>query len=188
MSLAPVPLSAVVGDILAEVKSNYWADNVDVNMFGPSDDAANAAPRSIYWMPIKENTWEASRLQGKPGSPGTLWVRPIEMSFLIFGGDASEPDWVSDADTPAQAATRAGQHETDETESLLAGVINAIQRKLGANGYENPSVTWFPSGRDGIGMSCELTITLKIPLLREDNPTFTATGIDPITVTIAVHE
>ena len=168
--LALCSISSMVLAILGEVKSNFWADNTEVNIFGPQDDAANAAPRSIYWAPDSEKTWEPPQRQGMIGTPGSLWVRPVLVSFLIFGGTTVSPEYSS-----AEALS----HDTDESEALLCNLINAIHRQLGPTGYEEPSVSWFLPGRDGMGMSCELEVTLRLPLVREDNPVATITAVSP---------
>jgi hypothetical protein len=176
----------VVGSILDEVKSNYWADTDTLKLFGPQDEAANVAPPAIYWMPLNEGKWQAPKRQGISGVPGALWTRPIELSFLIFGGVTSDPDWVNSHDALDQAAARATMHDTDETERLLANLINAIHRQMGgAFGYSDPGVTWFPPERMGMGMACELTVTIYLPLVREDNPTAPVTTIG-ITTTMEI--
>ena len=180
MSTAPGNLSTVIGAILDDVKQSYWAANGDVNIFGPRDDFAQAGPRSIYWAPDREGTWLPAKRQGQIGTAGALWTRPIVINFMLFGGLTTNPTWVNTADTNEQAAARATMHDADETEALLANLVNAIHRKVGGTfNYSDPSVEWFMPGRDGIGMSCEFKVTIYLPLVREDNPTVTVTGLNP---------
>jgi len=163
-------IGGVVQYLLAELvakNTNFAGYGQPLLALGPSDDAANAAPPSIYWIPTKED-WKPGERLGQPGDPGMLFAREIPVSFLLFGGVAPEGTY-PDADLPF--------HDCDLTEVLLSKLVNVCQRNLSQKSYRIGSCEWFSGGRTGIGMSCELTILLRLPLIREDNPTVTVTNV-----------
>lgn len=154
----------VVSHVLGELKAKnqeFGLAKVPLLVFGPCDDFANASAPSIYWAPTREQFGEPQR-QGAPGQPGSLRTRSVAVSFVLFGG--VEPDGTYTDD-------QAPYHDCDLTEALLSKLTNALQRNLSQHAYEVESVTWFNLGRTGIGMSCELSVLIKLPIVREDNPT-----------------
>jgi|WetSurMetagenome_2_1015567.scaffolds.fasta_scaffold225482_2 hypothetical protein len=158
--------------VLDEVKAQA-ADKFPVlDIFGPEEDAANAAPPSIYWAPIREG-WGAPMQLGAPTQPGPLLTRAVPVSFCLFGG--VEPDGTyTDSEAP--------YHQCDLTEVLLSRLGNAIHRLVSAKSYEFESLVWFNGGRTGIGMACELVVVFKLALIREENPV-----VPKGTVVPAVH-
>lgn len=172
MSLPLTSQVAHVGSVVEHVLNELVAKNADfcgygqpLLVFGPSDDAADAAPPSIYWAPVKEE-WKPPERLGAPASPGMLFVRDIPVSFLLFGGVAPAGTY-PDAELP--------YHDCDLTEVLLSKLTNALHRNLSQKSYQFHSCTWFNGGRTGIGMSADLVVLLRLPLIREDNPTVTVT-------------
>jgi hypothetical protein len=161
---------ANIGFVVKHVLGELVSKNTDFHgrpllVFGPSEDAANAMAPSIWWVPIREEFRDGQRL-GAPRAPGPLRNRVIPVSFLIFGG--VDETGLYDAD-------EAPYHDCDYTEELLSKLVNAIHRNCSQQSYDLDGALWFNSGKTGIGMSCELTVSFKLPLIREDNPTVTVT-------------
>ena len=184
MSLPLTSQVAHVGNLAKHVLAELVAKNqsfassgLPLIVFGPADDAANASPPSIYWAPLREQFTPGQRL-GAAAAPGPLCNRGVPISFLLFGGVEPEGTY-SDAEAP--------YHDCDLTEILLSKLANCIHRNLSQQSYALDSATWFNGGRTGIGMSCELVLTVKVPLIREDNPTVTVTGAKA-NVEIAPHD
>lgn len=87
--------------------------------------------------------------------------------FSLFGGLPPEGSY-SDADAP-YIGTRV-------TEVLMSKLVNIIHRSVSQRSYAIESATWFNGGRTGIGASCDLIVQVRLPLVREDNPTVRVTG------------
>jgi hypothetical protein len=163
---------AHVGTVMKHVLEELKTHNTNFHgrpllIFGPADDAADANAPAIYWMPIKEDTSPPTR-QGKPGSPGSLWTRVVQVSLVLFGGIIEG----------AYSDDEATYRDCDLTEELLSKLANAVHRNLSQWSYDIESTSWVPGGRTGIGMSCEVLLTVKLPLVREDNPTVTPVAIE----------
>lgn len=154
-------------DELVEKNQSFGPLGLPLVVFGPTDDAANAAAPAIYWAPVREEFGSGQRL-GAPKVPGPLFNRGVPVSFLIFGGVEADGTY-SDAEAP--------YHDCDLTEVLLSKLVNAIHRNLSQQSYDLMSAEWFNSGKTGIGMSCDLVVAFKVPLIREDNPTVTITDV-----------
>jgi hypothetical protein len=152
---------AFVGNVIKHVLDELVAKNPGLLVFGPPEDAANAAPPSIYWAPIQEQFSPVQRL-GAPAAPGPLCTRTVPVSFLVFGG--FEPDGTYSDD-------EVQYHDCDLSEILLSKLVNCIHRNVSQQSYTLESANWFNSGRTGIGMSVELMVGFKLPIIREDNPT-----------------
>jgi hypothetical protein len=164
---------AHIGHVVQTWLDELVAKNLDfegygkpIVIYGPEDDAANTAPPGIHWLPLTENIGAPQRL-GAPGAPGPLAVRSVPVSFVLFGGVAPIVTY-----TDAEAKF----HDCDLTEILYSKLINIMQRSASQFSYGIDSATWFNSGRTGIGMSLELVVSVRLPLIREDNPTITFTG------------
>jgi hypothetical protein len=171
MSLPLTSQVAHIGNVVKHVLDELVAKNPNFHgqpllVFGPSEDAANASAPSVYWLPVREQFAPGQRL-GAPRAPGPLYNRGVPISFLLFGGVEPEGTY-TDAEAP--------YHDCDLSEILLSKLVNCIHRNLSQQSYEIESAQWFNGGRTGIGMSCELIVTVKVPLIREDNPTVTVTG------------
>jgi hypothetical protein len=164
-SMALTQTCPVLANIIEPVMAEMQLIVPRLPVFAPSDEAANSSPPAIWWMPGNEE-WSAPERQGAPKEPGLLFVRHIPISFDIFGGVAPAGTW-----TEAQLP----MHDYDLTEVLVSRLVNVLHRRLSNRGYAFRSLTWFPPERTGIGGSAEFVIELKMPLLREDNPTIHVT-------------
>jgi hypothetical protein len=156
---------AHVGNLMKHVLDELVAKNTDfygqpLAVFGPSEDAASAAPPAIYWAPVSERFSPGQR-QGMSKEPAPLFTRNVPVSFLLFGGVEPEGTY-SDAE--------AAYHDCDLTEILLSKLVNSFQRNCSQQSYALDAVTWFNGGKTGIGMSCELTVGVCVPVVKEDNP------------------
>lgn len=149
--------SDILGPVLAEMQSLVPG----LVVMAPSDDWANSAPPAIWWTLVEEGRHAAQR-QGQAGEPGPLAIREIEVAFLLFGGELP-PGTYPDIEMPL--------HDCDLTETLMSHLENVLQRRLSGIGWSFAGCRWFNAGRQGIGLSAEEKIKLRIPLLREDNPT-----------------
>ena len=156
----------VVSDILGPVFNEMKLVVPGLNIYGPSEDAANSAPPAIWWCLTGEGR-HASQRQGRAGEPGLLAVREVEVAFLLFGGEPDAGVYPADA---------MSDHDCDKTEILLSHLENVLQRRLSSSGWAFAGCQWFNGGHEGIGLSVEETIKLRIPLLREDNPTVQPTA------------
>jgi hypothetical protein len=164
---------AHVGDVVKEWMDELVSNNQDfagtglpIVVYGPSDNASDAAPPLITWCPLTETTLPPQR-QGAPKSPGAIYNRGIPISFELFGG-LPLPDTYTDAEAPFI--------DCKLSEIMLSKLVNTIHRAVSPNAYAIDSVTWSNGGRTGIGMACEVVVQLKLPLIREDNPTVHVTG------------
>jgi len=169
-SMALTRTCPVISDIIGPVLAEMQLVVPGLTVYAPSDEAANSSPPAIWWSPLDEE-WSAPQRQGAPGAPGLLFVREIPVAFLVFGGVAPAGTW-PDAELPA--------HACDLTEVLVSHLANVLQRRLSNIGYRFRSLTWFQPERTGIGASAELQISIRMSLLREDNPTihFTRANVE----------
>ncbi|HJX54339.1 MAG TPA: hypothetical protein VJ801_16350 [Polyangia bacterium] len=141
----------------------------NLKVLGPNDAAGEVRPPFIAWRPT-QGRFEVggNRTGGKPNEPGLLWIRCLDVAFEIFGGDIGVPDYGL---TP--------------TEGLLELLVNCLQQRFTMPSYRATSERWLQMGRTGRGLSCELTATIRLPLVRLDNSTVTVTAFDP---TIAITQ
>lgn len=148
-----------------------------VKIFGPKDDNANVAPPGVWWD-IGEERWgntQGVRLGG-PGKPGVLYVREIPISFLVFGGDLEAGGEEPEADDePASTDLQS----TDVTELLMGKLINSCQRRLTQFGYKPLGAKWGQAIQSGIGLACDLSVAIRLPLLREDNGSVKMPPVNP---------
>jgi hypothetical protein len=142
-----------------------------IKIFGPKDSEANMSPPGVWWS-LGDETWTASQRGGMPGFPGSLWVREIPLTVLVFGG---ENDPTGEAADPSSTCLR----DADVTEWMIERLVNSFHRKLSQHSYQIDGAEWGEGARSGIGMACELAVTLRLPLVRIDNPTVTVTGMNP---------
>ena len=156
----------VVSDILGPVFEELKIVAPGLNVYGPSEDAANSSPPAIWWC-LTNESFGPSQRAGQAGAPGLLAVREVSVAFLIFGGEPAIGDYPADEMTV---------HDCDKTEILKSHLENVFQRRLGGAWWKVTSCQWFNGGHEGIGLSVEETIVLHIPLLREDNPTVRPTA------------
>jgi len=168
MTIARTDQVAHVGDVvrrwldeLVATNQNFAGYGLPVTVYGPEDDAADTSPPGIHWCPLTESFMPPQR-QGAPGSPGMLLVRSVPVSFVLFGGVPPEGTFTESG--MAYQGTRL-------TETLMSKLMNIIHRTSTPQSYAIGSATWFNSGRTGIGMSLELVVEVRVPLIREDNPT-----------------
>ena len=174
---AQAAISRVMADVLTEFKALVSGQTeLEVKVFGPKDDLANCHPPGIWWCPGDEG-WSRPQQQGQPGVPGALWVREIPIHILIFGGDDKPAGEAADDATVDESPTT-DLKGTDNTEWLLEAVINAFHRRLSHNGYQVASGGWGEATRTGMGQAYDLTITLRLPLVRIDNPTVKLQGMN----------
>jgi hypothetical protein len=161
-------LSAIMEDVLICVRK--LADDAEwplpLNFYGPKDDGANSAPPGIWWAPGRERWQHSGTRGGQAGEPGSLWVRYSPISVLLFGGE--NPPMQADAEDPARDAGTF-LRETDATEALIELFVNACQQRLSQFSYEIEGGDWGESSRTGIGLAYDMTVTLRLPLVRIDN-------------------
>lgn len=164
---------AHIGDVVKYWLDELAAQNPDIagtghtiTIFGPDDEGADSAPPSVQWAPTSESFGPPSRL-GKNGAPGPLFVRGIPIAFALFGGLPPE-----DSYTVAEAPYIGPK----VTEVMMSKLVNIIHRTVSSQSYQVDSVNWFAPGRTCIGSACELVVSIRLPLIREDNPTVKITG------------
>lgn len=154
-------------DELVAKNQTFAGGTLPLLVFGPSDDAANPQAPAIYWTPVTEQFSAPQRL-GQAAAPGPLCTRGVPISFLLFGGVEPEGTYT---------AEEAPYHDCDLTEILMSKLLNVMQRQVSQQSYEVLSATWENAGKTGVGMSCELVVAVKLPLIREDNPTVKVTSV-----------
>jgi hypothetical protein len=159
-------VKVVLSDLIAQ-NPTLGPDGVPITIYGPADDGADSSPPSISWMPTSEQFAEPQRL-GAAGAPGSLRMRVVPVSFVICGGVEAPGTYGPDETV---------FHDCDLTEILMSKLANSMHRLLSQFPYSLESATWFNGGKTGIGMSCELIVAFKLPLIREDNPTVTVTAV-----------
>ena len=164
---------AHMGDVVKYWLDELVAQNPDVagtgqsiTVFGPEEEGADSAPPSVQWVPASESFGPPSRL-GAPKNPGPLHVRSIPIAFQLFGG-LPPADSYTDSEAPYIG--------TKVAEVMLSKLVNIIHRTMSQQSYAVEAVNWFAPGRTGIGAACELVVGIRLPLIREDNPTVTITG------------
>lgn len=150
-------------DYMDDLKATMQIVLPDLIFIGPNDDSGQIRPPTIAWRP---STGEASSAEGvrmgKPGAPACLYVRELDIKFECFGGDVGLPDYGM---TP--------------TEGLINLLINCLQERFTKNGYVFKGEEWSASGRTGRGLACEVTVAIRVPLVRLDNPTVTIEHMTP---------
>ena len=164
---------AHIGDVVKYWLDELAAQNPDIagtgqpiTIYGPDDEGADSSPPSVQWAPTSETFSPPQRL-GAPKAPGPLMVRGPAVVFALFGG-LPPVDSYTDAEAPYIGPK--------VTEVMLSKLVNIIHRTTSPQSYAIESGNWFNGGRTGIGSAYEFTVTLKLPLVREDNPTVTITG------------
>ena len=176
--IAPAALSVVVNDVLTDFMAAIAAMTEEeippaeeIKIYGPQDTPANnPAPPCIAWSVGKES-WTPGQHQGKPGSPSALWTREIPVTFEIFGG-------LNPASTSGEEPISTYLNETDVSEAMMAKMVNSFHRRLTQHGYRVLDGGWGPSIRMGLGMVYLLTVSFRLPLVNEDNPTVAITDVD----------
>jgi hypothetical protein len=177
IALAGPPVAStqeIIGDLWVTMKLALPS----LVVFGPNDDAAQARAPAIAWRPTVGRFAPGQRL-GAPGFPATpptgyaydskthgassLWTRELEFAFECFGGSSG----------PADCGM-------SPTEGLVELLVNCLHQRFTMHGYKAISEKWINGGRTGVGLACELTCAVRIPLLRLDNPTVTITQITPV--------
>jgi hypothetical protein len=173
--LAPSAISVVQNDVLADfLTAAAGTTEAEIKIYGPKDQVSNnPAPPCIAWGPEGDETWKPGQRPGKPGAPSALWTRHIPIVFEIFGG-LNPAATILEGSGPSTSLT-----DTDRTEALMANLVNAFHRRLSQHGYEVASGRWGQAKRTGDGMTYLLTVVLKLPLVREDNPTVHISHINP---------
>jgi hypothetical protein len=149
-------------------------------VFGPKDGEANMAPPGIWWTPGQE-TWSSPQRQGMPAYASSLWVREIPVHLLIFGGENDDPN--PGATEPASTDLSGA----DVTEWMIEQLVNSLHRRLSQHGYQVSGGSWGEGAQSGIGLAFDLTVTVRLPLVRLDNPTVTIERVDT-TVEFANHD
>jgi len=172
--MAVLKAQANIGDFLTLVFAEFLTlvgsqTRQPVKIFGPKDSDANMAPPGVWWAPGDES-WSPPQRQGMPNKPGSLWVREIPLTVLVFGG---ENDPTGEATSPVSTCLR----DADVTEWLVERLVNAFHRIGSQHSYQIGGMSWGEGARSGIGLACELDVTLRLPLVRIDNPTVTVEGI-----------
>lgn len=150
-------------DYMDDLKSTMQIVLPDLIFIGPNDDSGQIRPPSIAWRPGTGTAASAEGVRlGKPGAPVCLYVRELDIKFECFGGDVGLPDYGM---TP--------------TEGLVNLLINCLQERFTKNGYVYKGEEWLASGRTGRGLACEVTVAIRVPLVRLDNPTVTIEHMTP---------
>ena len=158
-----LPPKGSVRDYMDDLKATLQGYMPDLIVIGPDDDGGQIRPPTIAWRPATGAASSAEGLRlGKPGAPACLWVREIDIKFECFGGDVGKPDYGM---TP--------------TEGLIELLINCLHERFTKNGYVFKTEEWDASGRTGRGLTCEVTVTIRVPLVRLDNPTVTIEHMTP---------
>jgi hypothetical protein len=168
-------ISGIMADTLVCFRSLAEAAGIDnVNVYGPKDDAANSSPPGIWWAPGTERWQRSGTRGGQAGEPGSLWVRSSPITVVLFGGENAPLN--DDADDPAIGA---GTYlrETDATEALIELFVNACQQRLSHFSYEIEDGGWGQSSRTGIGLAYDMTVTIRLPLVRIDNDVVKLQGV-----------
>ena len=152
-----LPSQATIQTTMDDLTHALLTYQPNLKVFGPNDSAGEIRAPSIAWRPT-QGRWEVggNRTLGNPNEPGLLWSRWPEVAFEIFGGDIGEPDYGL---TP--------------TEGLMEVLVNCLQQRFTMHSYRPTSEAWKQMGRTGRGLACELTVAIRIPLVRLDNPTVT---------------
>jgi hypothetical protein len=180
--VAQSSISAVMVDVFADFLTAIdGATALPITIFGPRDSEANMMPPGVYWTPGQE-VWNNPQRQGMPGYPSSLWVREIPIHILIFGGENAHR--THDGDTPPPSTNL---RSTDVTEWMIEALVNAFHRRLSQHGYQITGGTWGEGTREGIGLAFDMTVTVRLPLVRLDNPTVTIESVKT-TVEFATHD
>lgn len=158
-------LSIVFADFLAYVDGKTPQPT---KVFGPKDSEAAMSPPGVWWA-MGPESWSAPQRQGMPGNPGALWVREIPLTIMVFGGE--------NADEPLTETPSTHLRDADVTEWMVEALVNSFHKQLSQHSYQVEGATWGEGARDAIGLACELDVTLRLPLVRLDNPIVTVTGI-----------
>jgi hypothetical protein len=174
--MATLKAQSSIGDFLTLVFTDFLALTANltrhpIKIFGPKDSEACLHPPGVWWAPGDE-TWSSGQTRGQPGYPGALWVREIPLTVLVFGG---ENDPTGEATNPVSTCLR----DADVTEWMVERLVNAFHRVGSQHSYQIVGMSWGEGARSGIGLACELDLTLRLPLVRIDNPTVTITGLTP---------
>jgi hypothetical protein len=160
-SVLPPPAST--RDYMDDLKTTLQGYMPDLVVIGPNDDGGQIRPPTIAWRPGNGTGADAGGARlGKVGAPTCLWIRELDIKFECFGGDVGNPDYGM---TP--------------TEGLINLLINCLQERFTKNGYVFKGEEWDASGRTGRGLACEVTVTIRVPLVRLDNPTVTIEHMTP---------
>ena len=160
-----LPAQATMQTTMDDLTHALLSYQPNLKVLGPNDPAGEVRAPSIAWRPT-QGRWEVggNRTLGKPNEPGLLWCRWPELVFKIFGGDIGTPDYGL---TP--------------TEGLMEVLVNCLQQRFTMHAYRPTSERWLQMGRTGRGMACELTVSIRLPLVRIDNPTVTVKAFSQTT-------
>jgi hypothetical protein len=188
---APSAISIVQNDVLVDFLANVSGTTAEVvKIYGPQDGDVKPGPPAIAWSPGQEG-WVAGGHRGAPGSPSDLFIREIPITFEIFGGLNAAADYAAERAAAVAAALLETPPRTlpdepstdmaggDVTEALMANLVNAFHRRLTQFGYRYVEGGWSRAIRSGLGLAYVLTLAIRLPIVREDNPTVTVTTINP---------
>lgn len=177
---AQASISAVMSDVFVDfLASTTGRTSYPIKIFGPKDSEANMSPPGVWWTPGEES-WTQPQRQGMAGAPGSLWVREIPVHLLLFGGENA---YVAPSSEPSSTCLA----DTDVTEWMIEELVNAFHRRLSQHGYQVDGGSWGEGAQAGIGLAFDMTLRVRLPLARLDNPTVTITGIQS-TVEFADHD
>jgi hypothetical protein len=68
--------------------------------------------------------------------------------------------------------------ETDVTEWMVEALVNAFHRRLSHHAYQVTEGGWGEGAQSGIALDYDMTVTLRLPLARLDNPVVRLTGVN----------
>ena len=165
-----LPAQGTMQTVMDDLTHALLTYQPNLKVLGPNDSAGEIRPPSIAWRPT-QGRWEVggTRGGGKPNEPGLLWCRWPEVAFEVFGGDVGTPDYGL---TP--------------TEGLLELLVNCLQERLTMHNYRPVSERWSQMGRTGRGLACELTVAIRLPLVRIDTSTVTVKAFSQTTQIVDV--
>lgn len=159
---AVLPAVANIQGILADVFATMQLAVPSLKILGPAEDGEQVRPPKIAWGPARAQYSARNGFRlGSTGSPGMLWIRELPIEFELFAGDPG-----------------GGDYGMSETEGLVELLINSLHQRLGPTGYGTPEEAWVNGGRTGAGLACNLTVSVRIPLVRTDNRVVTLTTVN----------
>ena len=118
------------------------------------------------------STWREAMMTGRvlPSGSGAGHRRdpaPILSAVLDLGVD--------------EVLVRVEWARLTPTEGLMEVLVNCLQQRFTMHCYRPTSETWKQMGRTGRGMACELTVAIRLALVRLDNPTVTVKAFSQTT-------
>lgn len=126
-----------------------------IRLVGPDDVGRYDRPQRISWDPVSASPSAPQRL-GTAAEAGPLYTRDVSFELELWG------------------------ESLEATEEMLASLVNAMHKVLSQHGYRPGSERWNTGAQSTKGVVCVLTVTLRIPLQREQKKTVRISEIAPI--------